>query len=100
MYAYGVKLNLNHRYRNLAGAHPLGHQRPLPIGISHGKTRLPTCPIPGNAEALMLGGGTVTPSYHSCSSVHAIAAPIRFVEGEAIETSMFFALASDSSTDR
>ena len=55
-------------------------------------------------EALMLGGGTVTRSYHSRSSlrriVHAIAAPIRFVEGEAIETSLFFALASDSSTDR
>ena len=52
----------------------------------------------------MLGGGTVTPSYHSRSSVrqivHAIAAPIRFVEGEAIETSLFFAVASDSSTDR
>ena len=52
----------------------------------------------------MLGGGTVTLSYHSRSSVrqivHAIAAPICFVEGEAIETSMFFALASDGSTDR
>ena len=52
----------------------------------------------------MLGGGTVTTSYHSRSSVrqivHAIAAPIRLVEGEAIETLMFFALASNSSTDR
>ena len=64
----------------------------------------PLAYIPGDVEALMLGGGTVTPSYHSCSSVHqivhAIAAPIGFVEGEAIETSLFFALASDSSTDR
>ena len=40
-----------------------------------------------------MGGGTVTPSYHSASSVrqilHAIAAPIGFVEGEAIDTSLF-----------
>ena len=63
----------------------------------------PPAHIPGDAEALMLGGGTVTPAYHSRPSVrkivHAIAAPIRSVDGEAIETSLFFALASDSSTD-
>ena len=32
--------------------------------------------------------------------VQAITTIIRFVEGQAIETSLFFALASDSSTDR
>ena len=61
----------------------------------------PPAHIPGDAEALMLRGGTVTPSYHSRSSVrqivHAMAAPIRRVEGEAIETLLFFALASDNS---
>ena len=50
----------------------------------------------------MLSGGTVTTAYHSpssvCQIVHAIAAPIRSVEGQAIETSLFFALASDNST--
>ena len=64
----------------------------------------PPAHIRGDAEALMLGGGTVPVSYHCRSSVrqivHAIAAPIGFVEGEAIETLLFFALASDSSTDR
>ena len=63
----------------------------------------PPAHIPGDVEALMLGGGTVTPAYHSSPSVryivHAIAATIRFVEGEAIETSLFFALASNGSTD-
>ena len=62
----------------------------------------PPAHIPGDAEALMLSGGTVTTAYHSPSSVrqivHAIAAPIRSVEGQAIETSLFLALASDSST--
>ena len=52
----------------------------------------------------MLSGGTVTTAYHSPFSVrhivHAITAPIRFLEGRAIETSLFFALASGSSTDR
>ena len=52
----------------------------------------------------MLSGGTVTTAYHSPFSVrqivHAIAAPICSVEGQAIETSLFFALASDSSMDR
>ena len=64
----------------------------------------PPAHIPGDAEALMLSGGTVVPAYHSPSSVrqivHAITAPIRSVEGQAIETSLFIALASDSSTDR
>ena len=62
------------------------------------------CPHSGNAEALQLAGGTVTPSYHSKGSVitvtHAIAASIRSVEAEAIETCTFFALACDSSMDR
>ena len=61
-------------------------------------------PTRGDAEALLLSGGTVTTAYHSPFSVrqivHAIAAPIRFLEGQAIETSLFFALASGSSTDR
>ena len=60
----------------------------------------PPAHIPGDAEAVQLAGGTVTPSYQSHHSVatitHAIAAPIRSVEGEAIESSNFFALASDS----
>ena len=64
----------------------------------------PRAHIPGDAEALMLSGGTVTRAYHSPFSVrqmvHAIAAPIRLAEGRAIETSLFFALASDSTTDR
>mmetsp|Transcript_56597 Transcript_56597/g.93083 ORF Transcript_56597/g.93083 Transcript_56597/m.93083 type:complete len:290 (+) Transcript_56597:242-1111(+) len=60
----------------------------------------PPAHIPGDAEAVQLAGGTVTPSYQSHHSVatitHAIAAPIRSVEGEAIESSNFFALACDS----
>ena len=64
----------------------------------------PPAHIPGDAEALMLSGGTVTTAYHSPflmrQIVHVIAAPIRPVEGQAIEASLFFALASDSSTDR
>ena len=64
----------------------------------------PPAHIPGDAEAVRLAGGTVTPSYRSHHSVatitHAIAAPIRSVEGEAVEGSNFSALAYDSSTDR
>ena len=63
----------------------------------------PPAHIPGDADPLMLSGGTITTAYHSPFSVrqivHAIAAPISFVESQAIETSLFFVLASDSSTD-
>ena len=56
-----------------------------------------------DAEAFYRGGGSITPSYHSHRSivtiVHSIAAPIRSAEGEAIESSLFLALACESSKD-
>ena len=64
----------------------------------------PPAHIPGDAEAVQLASGTVTPSYQSHDSVvtitHAIAAPIRSAEAKAIEISNFFALAFDRSNDR
>ena len=56
-----------------------------------------------DTEGLQLAGGIVTLSYHSRTSVakitHANAALVQSVKEEAIESSNFSALASDSSTD-
>ena len=74
----------------------------LPYRIA--KRGSPPFHLPGDAGALVLAGGTITPLYHSNDSaieiVHAIAAPIRSAKGDAVRTSRFFALASDSSTHR
>ena len=100
----GKRLDLNHRYRNFAGAHPRAINGLFQVIYRMATRGSPPTHVPGDAEALTLSGGTVTTSYHSRFSVrqivHAIAAPIRFVECQAIETSLFFALASDGSTDR
>ena len=43
----GKRWDLNHRYRNVAGAHPPRYQRSLPSGVSHWRNaaaHLPTYP--------------------------------------------------------
>ena len=64
----------------------------------------PPVHIPRDTKALQLAGGIFTPSHHSKGSVvtiiHAIAAPIRSVEAEAIGSSNFFVLASDASVEQ
>ena len=60
--------------------------------------------LPRDAKVATTVGGTVAPPYRTRRQavpiMHAIAAPIRAAEGRVLEDVSFFALASDSSTDR
>ena len=60
--------------------------------------------LAADAETATLVGGQVAPAYRSRWAAreiaHAIARPIRAAGGELVRQSAFFALASDSSTDR
>ena len=60
--------------------------------------------LPGDAEVATMVGGTMAPAYgtqrQAVPIMHAIAAPIRAAEGRILKDVRFFALASDSSTDR
>ena len=60
--------------------------------------------LPGDVEVTTMVGGTVAPAYRTRRQampiMHAIAAPIQAAEGRILKDISFFALASDSSTDR
>ena len=60
--------------------------------------------LPGDAEVATMVGGTLAPAYRTRRQavpiMHAIPAPIQAAEGRVLKDVSFFALASDSSTDR
>ena len=60
--------------------------------------------LPKDGEVATMVGGTVAPAYRTRRQavpiMHAIAAPIRAVEGRVLKDVSFFALASHNSTDR